>query len=1007
MTGANVARRRRRRRRNGGSNGRGPAGGRRGRRLLAVLAPLSVLLVLAGLIGAIAAAFYGINRYNEFIATVVPPEELLAQLPRGGARIYDRNGTLLYEFFDDAGGLRRPVPLSDISPALIDATVATEDSDFWENNGLNTRGLVRAAWENVSPFGGSLFEGSGGSSITQQLAKNVYIPREERAKRSVERKLKEAAIALELTNQYSKEQILEWYLNSISYGGIYTGIEAASEGYFGKSAAELTLAESALLAGIPQRPRDYEPFNNRLVAFARQSQVLDLMVRREMITPSQADDAREEEIEFRTGHFDIDAAHFVLGRVAREIEQHFGERALYEDGLEVITTIDIELQHEAERILDGWIREFEDTSDGHNGAFFALDPLTGQILVYVGSRDYFREDIEGHNDNIISLNSPGSTLKPFTYMTAFMQGWSTGTGILDTPIKVIDAATGEFFSPRNPGTGYQGVITAEKALGNSLNIPAFKTILFAGVDNVVSVLKEAGFTTLDNPLGYGPALSLGGVDITLEDLTYGYSVFATGGVMRGQQALAAYDPGERTIDPVVLLRVTDADGETLYEFTEPTERRVFASNFTYLATSILSNGDNQCITFRVCGALGLPGRASAQKTGTSEPFEDSRGIGETWAVGYTPQLVAGVWAGNSDNSPMVNIVSTSISWRTWRDFMIFAHERLELPPRQFERPPGLVERELCWPSGRLPSDLCPQVRRYEGLFAEDAIPSDGEALEELVDDWWQLVRIDTRTGLLAAPTTPAAFVAEEVRLVLPIEEIEEWEGLDEWAARLGLTSLLAPSEESSTVGALVRISSPAATATLNDTVTLIGRAASPGFRRYAIEWGRGANPLSWVRIKTSSRAVPNGVLGTWNTLLVPNGDYTLRVVVQDAERGELRFAIPVSVDNGDRGATADLAPFATISAPPAGSVVSGAINVTGTAISGATIDVVVEVGAGINPQEWTRITRSTQPLFSAKLAQWDTTLVEDGAYTLRVTVRDRTLGSAEATVVVIVKNEGG
>ena len=549
MTGANVARRRRRRRRNGGSNGRGPAGGRRGRRLLAVLAPLSVLLVLAGLIGAIAAAFYGINRYNEFIATVVPPEELLAQLPRGGARIYDRNGTLLYEFFDDAGGLRRPVPLSDISPALIDATVATEDSDFWENNGLNTRGLVRAAWENVSPFGGSLFEGSGGSSITQQLAKNVYIPREERAKRSVERKLKEAAIALELTNQYSKEQILEWYLNSISYGGIYTGIEAASEGYFGKSAAELTLAESALLAGIPQRPRDYEPFNNRLVAFARQSQVLDLMVRREMITPSQADDAREEEIEFRTGHFDIDAAHFVLGRVAREIEQRFGERALYEDGLEVITTIDIELQHEAERILDGWIREFEDTSDGHNGAFFALDPLTGQILVYVGSRDYFREDIEGHNDNIISLNSPGSTLKPFTYMTAFMQGWSTGTGILDTPIKVIDAATGEFFSPRNPGTGYQGVITAEKALGNSLNIPAFKTILFAGVDNVVSVLKEAGFTTLDNPLGYGPALSLGGVDITLEDLTYGYSVFATGGVMRGQQALAAYDPGERTIDP--------------------------------------------------------------------------------------------------------------------------------------------------------------------------------------------------------------------------------------------------------------------------------------------------------------------------------------------------------------------------------------------------------------------------------------------------------------------------
>ena len=317
MTGSNVARRRRRRRRNGGSNGRGRSGVSRSRRLLLVLGPLSVLLVMAGLIGAIAGAFYGINRYNEFIATVVPPEELLSQLPRGGARIWDRNGILLYEFIDELGGLRRPVSLSKISPSLIDATVATEDSDFWENNGLNTRGLARAAWENFSPFGGALFEGSGGSSITQQLAKNVYIPREERANRSIERKLKEAAIALELTNEYSKEQILEWYLNSISYGSIYVGVEAASEGYFGKTAAELTLAEAALLAGIPQQPARYDPINNRLVALARQGQVLDLMVRREMITPTQADEARNEEIQFRTGRFQIDAAHFVLGRVAR------------------------------------------------------------------------------------------------------------------------------------------------------------------------------------------------------------------------------------------------------------------------------------------------------------------------------------------------------------------------------------------------------------------------------------------------------------------------------------------------------------------------------------------------------------------------------------------------------------------------------------------------------------------------------------------------------------------
>jgi len=731
---------------------------------------LAAALVLLPVTTAGAGALFGLAKYNEFASEVRPAEQLLQELSQGGARIYDRNGVFLYEFVDSVGGLRRPVPLDAISPWLVEATIATEDNSFWTNNGLNVAGLARAAWENFSPLEGEYFAGSGGSSITQQLAKNVYIPVNQRTERSPERKLREAVIALELTEQYPKEQILEWYLNSIPYGGIYVGIEAAAQGYFGKEARDLTLAESALLAGIPQQPAAYDPFQNPVGAKARQNEVLDLMVRNGSITSDEAERARAEEIVFRQSRFEILAPHFVLSRVARDIKARYGERGLYQDGLEVVTSIDMELQTEAQRILERWIREYEGPSGGHNGAFYVLDPHTGEILVYIGSRDYFRDDISGRNDNIVALNSPGSTLKPFTFMTAFMKGWSTGAGILDTPTEITDPSTDEPFKPRNPGTGYQGVIPADEALGNSLNVTALKTILYAGVPETIHTLKLAGFTTLDNPAGYGPALTLGGVDVTLEDLVYGYSTFATGGILRGEKTLFNYDEGERSLDPVSILRVSNGMGDVIYEY-EPVEQRVYPESYPYLITSILSDGSNQCITFGACNALGLPsGRPSAQKTGTSEPYaNDLKQIGETWAVGYTPHLVTGVWFGNSDNTPMVNILSTSVSWRAYRDFMDFAHEHLSLPPDPFVRPSTVVERQLCWPSGRLPTDACPNMRRYEGLFAQETLARADEDNDErgMYDTWWQ------RSG-------------GGVRLVLPEDEIRDWTGLWDWAGRNGL-----------------------------------------------------------------------------------------------------------------------------------------------------------------------------------------------------------------------------
>jgi len=727
---------------------------------------VALLLVTIVTGGAIAAgAMLTTTRYDEYSSVVKGADDVIAHLPRGGSRIYDRHGTLLYEFANS--GLRRAVPLSEVSPNMIKATVATEDASFWENNGINTRGLLRAAIENT-PFRKGWLEGTGGSSISQQLAKNLFIPPAERVERTIDRKLKESAIAIELNRQFSKEQILEWYLNSISYGGVYIGVEAASEGYFGKPASELTLAEAAMLAGIPQQPSAYSPVSNFETAKARQHEVLGLMVEHGAITQAEADAARAEEIHvIETPAVGVQAPHFVFGPVAEEIERRFGPKALYEGGLDITTTIDLPLQQEAQRILEQWITQYENLAGGHNGALYALDPDTGQVLVYLGSRDYFRDDIGGKNDMNQALRSPGSTLKPFTYLTAFEKGWSTETGVLDVPLTLKDGFTGNPYEVRNPiKNSYQGVISVAGALGNSLNVPAVNTILFTGVDEVVTTLRKAGFTTVDpRPNFYGPALTVGGVDVTLSDLVYGYSVLATGGVRRGVDSAVDRTEPDRQVDPAAILKVTDStSGEVLYEYTQPTEERVWPESFPYLITSIISDGSNRCIVFG-CGALSLTGRPAAVKTGTSEPFIDQPDlIGDTWAVGYTPHLVAGTWFGNSDNAPMENIYSTTVSYQIWHDFMLYASDYLQLPPDPFVRPESVVERTVCFPSGKLATSACPTQFRRPSLFAAETV--EGPNPVALVDDWWQ-----------------GGFGAS--RLVLP-PQLRAWSGLGGWLARTGL-----------------------------------------------------------------------------------------------------------------------------------------------------------------------------------------------------------------------------
>lgn len=872
---------------------------------------LAVLLGLAGLgvIGVAIAGATGYGVYRSYANDLRPPGEVIAEQPSGGAQILDRNGNVLYQYVDDRSGLRSPVKLEDISPWMIAATTSTEDFSFWTNSGVNMRGVARAGLETLGLRNADAANTTGGSSITQQLVKNIYISQEDRYKRSYKRKLKETIYAIELSDRYSKDQILEWYLNQISYGGLYNGVEAASEGYFGKPAKDLTLPEAAMLAGIPASPSAYDPINNPDAAIQRRNEVLRLMKTRNRVEITDGQGVKQPASRFQVRgdgttvdatdtafyistlaplnitpqRFPVKAPHWVFDVIQPQIERDYGKEALYRGGLRVTTTLDMNLQQKAQDALEKWISEFEQTSNAHNGALVAIDPRTSEILTYVGSRDYFNADIQGQNDNAGSLNSPGSTLKPFTYEAAFEQlGWGPGTEILDTPISFQDGD--KVFTPRNPSGDFRGPMSVKDALGNSMNIPAFKTALYVGVPNVVAEYKKFGMTTLDDRT-YGPSVTLGGVDIKLADVTYAYTVFATGGVMRGVPTTQQLPDGNRKLDPVSILQITRADNTVLYPNTEDhrvkvQEERVVSPQSAYQITSILSDPSSFCITYG-CGALSI-GRPWGVKTGTSEPFENSRAIGETWTYGFTPDLVAGVWAGNSDNSPVQNILSTSISYRALRDFMIGALENT--PPTEFEKPPGLSVVDTCTPSGLKATEQC--GRKVKNLLPDETAPKKD-------DDWWKTVKVDIRDGLLATELTPPQFVQQRSGLSIPeaVQGFARTQAL-EWTRFLnaGVT----PTEKS-TGQATLRIDTPKQGETLKGVVQITGKADSPDFVAYRLEFGLGNPPTAWQLLLRTETKQTTGGLGLWNLADLPEGVYTLRLVVEDSVRGELSTFVIVTV----------------------------------------------------------------------------------------------------------------
>ncbi len=589
-------------------------------------------------------------------------------------KIYDRTAeVLLYEVH--TGENRTVVPLSDIPQFLKDATVATEDENFYNEPGFSWTAIARAFL--VNALHGKILQ--GGSTITQQLAKNAFLSSDQ----TISRKLKEFLLAIKLDRRYSKNEILSLYLNQIPYGPTAYGVETASELYFKKPVGNLDLAEAALLTALPRAPSYYSPWGNHVKElFGRQKYVLQRMYKLGKISEKELSAALAEKIEFApravTG---IEAPHFVEA-VKDYLIQKYGDDTVREGGLKVITTLDWNLQQLGEKVVKDGAERNETLYKGRNAALVAEDPKTGQILALVGSRDYFDIKNEG-NFNVATqgLRQPGSALKPFAYLTLFEKGYSPDTVLFDVPTEFVPnnplCPVEVDFSNDNPAcfhpedfTGkFLGPVPLRQALSQSINIPAVKVLYLAGLKNTLETLHNFGVTTLNEPDRYGLSLVLGGGEVKLIDLVAAYSVLSQEGVTHRQ---------------TMVLEVRDGSNQVLESYQDKSAAVVDAE-YPRLINNILSDSGLRAGLFQ--NSLGLtvfPDYDVALKTGTSNDYRDA------WTMGYTPSLVAGVWAGNNDNAPMQkNAGSILAAVPIWHNFMV---EALKHQPNEaFNRPTSVLE----------------------------------------------------------------------------------------------------------------------------------------------------------------------------------------------------------------------------------------------------------------------------------------------------------------------------
>ncbi|MFO7661147.1 MAG: PBP1A family penicillin-binding protein [Chloroflexota bacterium] len=839
---------------------------------------LLAVVVLGFLFASLAAIGYSL------VARDLPrPSELRARASTfETARIYDRNGQLLYALADPNAGNRTYVPLDRISPLLIEATIATEDRRFYENPGFDVFGLSRAVIEAVREQEAV----AGTSTITQQLVRAVLLDKEERTERTIRRKVREIILAAEISRTYTKDEILELYLNEIYYGSLAYGIEAASQTYFNHSASELNLAEASLLAGLPQAPALWDPYSAPDKAIGRQREVLSLMVANNYVTLDEAQAALDEMAsrvyDLQPPQVNIRHPHFSF-TVLQQAEELLGAQSIYRGGLSIHTTLDPAAQQLAEEAVAA-NRDLLVAGGANNAALVVLQPETGEILAMVGSVDFNNEAISGQVNMALAPRQPGSSIKPLVYLSAFERGWTPSTLLWDVETQFADGVNPAYV-PKNFDDQFHGPQRVRPALGNSYNIPAVKTMEFVGVCEFIANVQKVGMGSLrdegclevGSPRNYGLSLALGGGEVPALEMAGAFGALANQG---------------RYIQPYAIARIEDRLGNIQYEQQpfDPATAQIVRPEHAYLLTHILSDNDARAAEFGQNNLLNIPGYQVAAKTGTSGTSRFD--VRDGWTIGYTPQVLAAVWVGNTDNQPVGEGQSGyRLAAPIWNRFMtqyLAGQQALS-----FVRPPGIVEREICADTGQAPEPASTCPRTVE-IFAGDQPPSpETDSITRVAVDLWTGLRAnewcndavyEATYGQLPAYGRPEVLERERA---LARNWLETTGIGQQWIAQRGLTLPLGVPPEAAcdpnTPRPRAEITRPRfeGDALDHSRIEIWGTAFGPNYQGFQVEYGFGDNPGGWGLVQERRpEVVQDGLLAVWDASQINfSGPLTLRVIV--------------------------------------------------------------------------------------------------------------------------------
>ncbi len=807
----------------------------------------------------------------------------------GSTRLYDRNGGDLYTISRDKRQI--VVESSQIPNNVKQATVAIEDKRFYSNPGVDFRGILRAAYVDVFRRGGL----QGASTITQQLVKQTVI---NGSSRSLTYKIKDAILAIEVEALFSKEEILTMYLNAIPYGGNTYGIEAASRVFFGKSAKDLSLSEAATLAALPQRPSTLSPYGNHTdLLIQRRNYALEIMNQQGNITNDEAKIAKAAPLGvIARGAADSSTApHFVQyvkDWLVSYFKAQYGDEQLAEakvedGGLKVITTLEPAKQGLAQKAVQDNATTTLKRAGASNASLVSIDPKTGQILAMVGSVDYSQPKF-GQVNMAASPRQPGSSFKPIVYATGFKGSLSPGSTLFD-----FQTDFGGGYVPRNYDGQFHGPMTIRAALGNSFNIPAVKTLALTGIDQTLKTAAEMGITTLGTDTAkYGLSLALGSGEVRVVDMAAAYSVFANNGVGMGSTPI---------------LKITDSNNKVLVDNTKDQPgKQVLDPAIAYEISHILSDVNAKKPEFsRVLNVLTLPNRPVATKTGTSNNFRDA------WTIGYTPQLVTAVWAGNNDNTPMSNASIGAIAAAPiWSQFMQSVLK--DQPVLQFEKPFSVTTATIDRYSNLLPSANDPDVTT--DIFAPWQIPTkpDGTHLS---------IRVCRENGLPADGSVSDALTTTKIFTVVRSEQPNNpnWENpVHAWAIANGLYNP-PPSQKctsSNNTGPTVSITSPANHASVTGTITISADASAPS----------GVQSVQFSIDSTAIDTDSSSPFATsYNMNQLSNGSHTISALVTSASGSTATDQITVTVTS-DTSAPHEVSSFNGIAGP--GSVILTWVNPT-------------------------------------------------------------------------------